>query len=141
MFVPGKPFQTSPMFMGKATLERSFTRVGSSLLSNCKNRLERLDMDKHSSLLQKFVNCGCKKIFNIGPRSEIMLSEELKAVAHWKTVCVTMIYLLFEERTKRFDIQQKWTNHSFDQGTQKGEVSLYYWPPVWLVWNQLYDNW
>ncbi len=23
----------------------------------------------------------------------------------------------------------------------KGEVSLYHWPPVWLVWNQLYGNW
>ncbi len=23
----------------------------------------------------------------------------------------------------------------------KGEVSLYHWPAVWLVWNQLYDNW
>ncbi len=23
----------------------------------------------------------------------------------------------------------------------KGEVSLYHWPPVWLVWNQLYCNW
>ncbi len=23
----------------------------------------------------------------------------------------------------------------------KGEVSLYHWPPVWLVCNQLYDNW
>ncbi len=27
------------------------------------------------------------------------------------------------------------------QGIQKGEVSLYHWPPVWLVWIQLYDNW
>jgi hypothetical protein len=27
------------------------------------------------------------------------------------------------------------------QGTLKEEVSLYCWPPVWLVWNQLYDNW
>ncbi len=31
------------------------------------------------------------------------------------------------------------------QGIQRGilkrEVSLYLWPPVWLVWNQLYDNW
>jgi len=27
------------------------------------------------------------------------------------------------------------------QGILKGEVSLYCWPPVWLVWNQLYDNW
>ncbi len=23
----------------------------------------------------------------------------------------------------------------------RGEVSMYYWPPVWLVWNRLYDNW
>jgi hypothetical protein len=27
------------------------------------------------------------------------------------------------------------------QGMLKGEVLLYSWPPVWLVWNQLYDNW
>ncbi len=27
------------------------------------------------------------------------------------------------------------------QGILKGEVSLYCWPPVWLVWNQLYNNW
>jgi hypothetical protein len=26
-------------------------------------------------------------------------------------------------------------------GNTKGEVSLYHWPPVWLVWNQLYDYW
>jgi hypothetical protein len=26
-------------------------------------------------------------------------------------------------------------------GILKGEVSLYHWPPVWLVWNQVYDNW
>ncbi len=29
------------------------------------------------------------------------------------------------------------TNH----GILKGERSLYCWPPVWLVWNQLYDYW
>jgi len=27
------------------------------------------------------------------------------------------------------------------QGKLKGEVSLYHWPPVWLIWNRLYDNW
>ncbi len=30
---------------------------------------------------------------------------------------------------------------SLGPGNTKGEVSLYDWPPVWLVWNQLYDNW
>ena len=31
--------------------------------------------------------------------------------------------------------------HIQDQGILKGEVSLYRWPPVWLVWNRLYDYW
>ncbi len=29
----------------------------------------------------------------------------------------------------------------FAQGILKGEVSLYSWPPIWPVWNQLYDYW
>jgi len=32
------------------------------------------------------------------------------------------------------------TTHGIGQGILKGEVSLYHWPPAWLVWNQLYDN-
>jgi hypothetical protein len=37
-----------------------------------------------------------------------------------------------------------WTRPKCDnwnQGILKGEVSQYHWPPVWLVWNQLYDCW
>jgi len=30
---------------------------------------------------------------------------------------------------------------NFEQEILKGEVSPYYWPPVWLVWNQLFENW
>jgi hypothetical protein len=30
---------------------------------------------------------------------------------------------------------------TLDPGNTKGEVSLYCWPPVWLVWNWLYDYW
>ncbi len=30
-----------------------------------------------------------------------------------------------------------WPRHT-DHGILKGEVSLFHWPPVWLVWNQLY---
>ena len=26
---------------------------------------------------------------------------------------------------------------NFEQGILKGEVSLYYWPPVWLIWNRM----
>jgi hypothetical protein len=43
----------------------------------------------------------------------------------------------------------KWTlvrwlaapNQGSVQGILKGEESLYHWPPVWLVWNWLQDNW
>ncbi len=28
-----------------------------------------------------------------------------------------------------------------NQGILKGDLSLYHWPPVWLVLNQLYDYW
>jgi hypothetical protein len=28
-----------------------------------------------------------------------------------------------------------------NQGILNREVSLYHWPTVWLVWNQLYENW
>jgi hypothetical protein len=30
---------------------------------------------------------------------------------------------------------------TYYQGILKGEVSLYPWHLVWLVWSQLYDNW
>ena len=29
----------------------------------------------------------------------------------------------------------------WSQGILKGKVSMYHWPPVWLVWNQQYDYW
>jgi hypothetical protein len=41
--------------------------VGSSLTHKHQTKLERLSSDKHSSLLQKFVNYSYKKIYNIGP--------------------------------------------------------------------------
>jgi len=34
-----------------------------------------------------------------------------------------------------------WGWRGCTQGILKWEVSLYRWPPVWLVWDQLYDNW
>jgi hypothetical protein len=51
-------------------------------------RMERLDRDKHSSLLQKFVNYKQKKVYNIGPRggffkiSHINLTIILKIRVH-----------------------------------------------------------
>jgi hypothetical protein len=38
-------------------------------------------------------------------------------------------------------VPRLWAKWHLVQGIRKGEVSLYHWPPVWLVWNQLYDNW
>ena len=44
-----------------------------------------------------------------------------------------LLYRLLYEHKTRIE--------AFGQGILKGEVLLYRWPPVWLVWNQLYDNW
>jgi hypothetical protein len=38
--------------------------------------LEKLDRDKHSSLLQKFVNYGRKMLYNIGPCFEIVEQQQ-----------------------------------------------------------------
>ncbi len=47
---------------------------------------------------------------------------------------------LFRQFLSHVASESSWT-WTHDQGILKGEVSLYHWPPVWLVWNQLYDNW
>jgi len=47
--------------------ERCFTQVGYGLTHKRWTRLERLARDKHSSLLQKYVNYGHKKFYNTGP--------------------------------------------------------------------------
>jgi hypothetical protein len=33
--------------------------------------LESLSREKHSSILETFVNYGCKKFYNIGPRTRL----------------------------------------------------------------------
>ncbi len=65
LFVPGKPFQHSLMFLGKArslptsgASERCFIHLGYSFTSKHKTKLERLAMDKHSNLVRKSANYG-----------------------------------------------------------------------------------
>ncbi len=38
-----------------------------NIMCDNQTRLERLATDKHSSLLRKFVNYGCKKFYRISP--------------------------------------------------------------------------
>ncbi len=67
--MPGRPFKPSLLFVGKAgAAERRFTRVGSSLTSIHKTRLEKPVRDEHSSLLQAIVNDGRIKFYNVGNR-------------------------------------------------------------------------
>jgi len=52
------------------------------------------------------------------------------------------VHLLFLHALSKAAVQSHITEYLWNlwQGILKGEVSLYHWPPVWLVWNQLYDN-
>ncbi len=74
MFVPGRRFQLSLMFEGKARSlpksgapERYLNQVRCSLTCKHYTGMERLARNKHSSFLQTFVNYTCKKFYNIGP--------------------------------------------------------------------------
>jgi hypothetical protein len=78
VFVNDKPFQPSLSFAGKARClpysgapEKFFDRLG-PCFTNRQTRLERLAMDKHSSLLQKLVNYDRKKFITLGPGSGII---------------------------------------------------------------------
>ncbi len=95
MFAPGKPFQPSLLFVGKARSlplsgapERCFTWVGSWLICKHYTILERLSRDEHSILLQKFVTYGYKKFYNIGPWAQCyktFYGLNLQMMMHWPT--------------------------------------------------------
>jgi hypothetical protein len=87
VFVPGKPFQTSLLFVCKASSsplrgasERFFNRVGSCFTNRHKTRLKMLARDKPTSLLQKCVTYGCKKFYNIAPQGTTFYSSSSEEV-------------------------------------------------------------
>ncbi len=52
--------------------ERFSTGIGSGLTRKHIPRQEKLAMDNHSSLLQKFVYYGMKKFYNIDPPAKVI---------------------------------------------------------------------
>jgi hypothetical protein len=60
VFVPGKPFQLGPMFVGKARSlsSRAEQTKDTGLAHKHQTKLERQASEKHSSLLRKLVNYG-----------------------------------------------------------------------------------
>jgi hypothetical protein len=75
------------MFVGKArslptsgASERCFIHLGSSLTSKRDSRLERLAMDKQSSLLRKLVNYGLKSFMTLAPEGHAGVEVRLVVV-------------------------------------------------------------
>jgi len=75
VLVPGKAFQLGLIFVSKAgayprveQLKRASLGQPPDVTCNRKTRLRRAVSDKHSSLLQKFINYGRKKFYSAGPR-------------------------------------------------------------------------
>jgi hypothetical protein len=68
----------------------------------------------------------CSQFINFQQSVGLICSELLKPFFSWNNCCCCCPGILFL---------------SFLRGILKGEVSLYHWPPVWLVWSQLYDTW
>jgi hypothetical protein len=78
VFVLGKPFQTRLMFASKhgtyliEALIRFYTLRSGFLPYPHLTRLEKLAKEKHSNLLQKFVNYGQKVFITLGPGWKLM---------------------------------------------------------------------
>jgi hypothetical protein len=62
-----------------------FTQVGSGLTHKHLTRLERLTKNKHSSLLRKSVNYGCKKFIVQAPGTSNKICEMIQKPKNWKT--------------------------------------------------------
>jgi hypothetical protein len=79
MFVPGRLFQPSLMFVGKTrnllktgAPERCFTLAGSGLTYKYYTRLERLATDKQSSLVRTLVNSEHKFFITLDTGSNLL---------------------------------------------------------------------
>jgi hypothetical protein len=78
VFVPGKLFQPSLMFEGKAPkFQVLHFRVDPWPSLKHYTRLENLARDKYSSGLQKSVNYGRNKFYSTGPRAKIVMKKVL----------------------------------------------------------------
>ncbi len=78
MFVLGKPFQPSLLFVAKprslplsGAPQRYFNRVGPCVANIHQTVLERFARDQRSTLLRTLVNYDHKKFYDIGPRKQI----------------------------------------------------------------------
>ncbi len=98
MFVPGRLFHLSLIFVGMATslpwsgeLERCFTRVSSSLTGKHQTRLERPAMNKHTSLMGPLISRKENKVLRM--HKNIKLSWETcqgqNALAYFAASSVT----------------------------------------------------
>ncbi len=108
-----------------------------------KTRLEKLARNKCSSLLWKGLTYGRKKFYNIGHR-ERLINETLQLTEssqNFFTSSLTLGQNKLERLALTILSRVSFCKLDRSQGTLKGEVSLHCCPPVWLVWNQLYDNW
>ncbi len=95
---------------------------------------------KHSSLVWKISKLRTKKFYSNGPdvrsrKKYFPKSYKTFFRRHWRWGTIAKYRFQFEP-SLMFAISNR-----HRQGILKGEVSLYCWPPVCLVWNQLYDYW
>jgi hypothetical protein len=79
-------------------------------------------------------------------RNELICLGDEKKLLEWHQLRQVGPKPLGDEIPGKFNHSCQWEvfdrqQIKLDQVILKGEVSLYHWPPVWLVWNQLYDNW
>ncbi len=90
MFVPGRPFQLRLIFESKSRTYLSETPFGCSTIGQApalthkhQSRLKEPARNTHSSL---FVNYGRKKLYNIGPRTEVLNCKTHQLITPYRSL-------------------------------------------------------
>jgi hypothetical protein len=88
-----------------------------------------------------FQNCffcmQCRYILiDLWAKSGVVLTKFLSVFGSGCLIAIEIVlfYVDFEK------LRHRYLENDYNQGILKVVVSLYHWPPVWLIWNQLYDN-
>ncbi len=136
VFASVRDLHPSPIFAGKAGAYQSGVPVGNP--ANIRLGWKSLTLTNTLAYYDTAIITAGKKFYITNRRSSKGLGLRLSLIQIFQRSLQWMAEIFLESAKLLVPVLQ---NSKIEQGILKGEVSLYHWPPVWLVLNQLYDNW
>jgi len=113
-------------------------------IKNCVNELSNGCVNQPTLVQSKFIKTticlDLSHLVCLMLESILIFASKSESLHKWSTSWTLCLIRkeIFPSVKRASLLAQK---RKLQQGILKGEVSLYCWPPVWLVWNQLYEYW